>query len=125
MICLDCIHVGLCYKANDYDHFPNQCGDFISYKALEERSTNVITEEQAIDKLHETGWMQRHDKEMTERPQSEHRPGYWIEESDCEGKKTNYICDVCGFDDGWKDYNWCPICGIKMVGIRHIEEEEK
>ena len=27
-----------------------------------------ITEEQAIDKLHETGWMQRHDKEMTARP---------------------------------------------------------
>ena len=26
-----------------------------------------ITEEQAIDKLHETGWMQKHDKEMTER----------------------------------------------------------
>ena len=84
-----------------------------------------ITEEQAIDKLHETGWMQRHDKEMTESPQSEHRPGYWVEESDCEGKKTNYTCDVCGFDDGWKDYNWCPICGIKMVGVRHIEEKEE
>ena len=67
MICLDCIHVGLCYKANDYDNFPDKCGDFISYKALEERPTNVITEEQAIDKLHETGWLIMHDKEMTER----------------------------------------------------------
>lgn len=28
-----------------------------------------ITEEQAIDKLHETGWLIKHDKEMTERPQ--------------------------------------------------------
>lgn len=25
----------------------------------------LITEEQAIDKLHETGWLIRHDKEMT------------------------------------------------------------
>lgn len=28
-----------------------------------------ITEEQAIDKLHETGWIIEHDKEMTDRPQ--------------------------------------------------------
>jgi len=27
-----------------------------------------ITEEMAIDKLHETGWMQAHDKAMTETP---------------------------------------------------------
>ena len=33
-----------------------------------------ITEEQAIDKLHETGWLQEHDKQMTERPQGEWIP---------------------------------------------------
>ena len=35
---------------------------------IDNAPTVEITEEQAIDKLHETGWMQRHDKEMTERP---------------------------------------------------------
>lgn len=38
---------------------------------LDNASTVDITEEQAIDKLHETGWLPRHDKEMTERSQGE------------------------------------------------------
>ena len=36
-------------------------------KALEERPQGDITEEWAIDKLHETGWLPLHDMEMTER----------------------------------------------------------
>ena len=35
---------------------------------IDNAPTVDITEEQAIDKLHETGWLIRHDKEMTERP---------------------------------------------------------
>ena len=35
--CKDCIHSGLCYKENDYDNFPDRCGDFISDKVLAER----------------------------------------------------------------------------------------
>ena len=35
--CKDCIHSGLCYKENDYENFPDRCGDFISNKVLEER----------------------------------------------------------------------------------------
>ena len=38
---------------------------------IDNAPTVEITEEQAIEKLHETGWMPRHDKEMTERPQTE------------------------------------------------------
>ena len=53
---------------------------------------------------------------------SEKHPAYWIEEYDCEGKVTTYTCDSCGFDDGWKDYKWCPICGKIIGGIKHIEE---
>lgn len=85
-----------------------------------------ITEEQAIDKLHETGWMQRHDKEMTKRPK-----GKWIEETD-EHLKGMYRCSVCGrrvedlTDDvkihvGWGDctvadiYPYCH-CGADMRG---------
>lgn len=29
MTCKDCIHNGLCYKENDYDNFPDRCGNFI------------------------------------------------------------------------------------------------
>lgn len=47
-----------------------------------------ITEEQAINKLHETGWLIGHDKEMTERPQGECRT---CRHRDTEDKK----CD-CG-----------------------------
>ena len=38
---------------------------------IDNAPTVELTEEQAIDKLHETGWLIRHDKEMTERPQGE------------------------------------------------------
>lgn len=47
MTCKDCIHSGLCYKENDYDNFPNRCGDFISeslaIKAL--HIVDIINEE--------------------------------------------------------------------------------
>ena len=36
---------------------------------IDNAPTVEITEEQAIDKLRETGWLIKHDKEMTERPQ--------------------------------------------------------
>lgn len=45
-----------------YSHEGCPCG------LIKTAPTVEITEEQAIDKLHETGWMQRHDKEMTKRP---------------------------------------------------------
>lgn len=40
--------------------------------------------------------------------------GHWIEESDCEGKKIDYICDNCGFDEGWHTWKFCPKCGYVM-----------
>lgn len=75
-----------------------------------------ITEEQAINKLHETGWLIGHDKEMTTRPQGE-----WI------FKNGKYRCTACG---GKAIYRYsgslaitqtelltqfCPNCGAKMV----------
>ena len=71
-----------------------------------------ITEEQAIDKLHETGWLIRHDKEMTERPQGE-----WIYTPDIHDL-TEYegiTCSCCGYDSVG-DYNFCPNCGALMRG---------
>ena len=38
---------------------------------IDNAQTVELTEEQAIDKLHETGWLVKHDKEMTERPKGD------------------------------------------------------
>lgn len=82
-------------------------------KAVDNAPTVDITEEQAIDKLHETGWMQKHDKEMTARP-----TGKWIKESN--GRTTDiYRCSICkrsimlckGAD--LTKYPFCH-CGAKM-----------
>ena len=43
--------------------------DNTTLEIIDNFPTIEITEEQAIDKLHETGWLQEHDKQMTERPQ--------------------------------------------------------
>lgn len=70
-----------------------------------------ITEEQAIDKLHETGWLPLHDKEMTERPQGE-----WIfdrEFTEFGNPYGTYRCSVCGGHSSNK-YSFCKDCGASM-----------
>jgi len=42
MTCKDCIHSGLCYKENDYDNFPNKCGDFEGLMEIKERIKEKI-----------------------------------------------------------------------------------
>lgn len=89
-------------------------------RKIDEAPTIEITEEQAIDKLHETGWLIRHDKEMTERPQGE-----WIAREDMDYLDENKVvhkhfeCNKCGlihdFIDGHtSQYNFCPECGARM-----------
>ena len=77
----------------------------ISQSQIAEAPTVEITEEQAIDKLHETGWLPRHDKEITERP-----TGHWI-----EFKGGYYKCDKCGEVERSKK-NFCSRCGNDMRG---------
>ena len=56
----------------DYITYTHEYGDAIPVdwimSAIDNAPTVEITEEQAIDKLHDTGWLPLHDKEMTERP---------------------------------------------------------
>ena len=97
-------------------------GDGCRCNLIENAPTVELTEEQAIDKLHETGWLIRHDKEMTERPHGE-----WIEKIYTEklghGYLTHHdiVCSVCG-DSGEDDegipqnYKFCPNCGADMRG---------
>ena len=73
---------------------------------IDNAPTVELTEEQAIDKLHETGWLIRHDNEMTERPHGE-----WLLR---EGVTTSgwLECSKCGASDFRKSYsNYCPNCG--------------
>ena len=68
-----------------------------------------ITEEQAIDKLHETGWLIEHDKEMTTRPQ-----GKWL----FKHNSSDIWCSVCdeNFNEIPQAFNFCPNCGAEMRG---------
>lgn len=58
----------------DENHMPNgNCAIWHILNMIDNAPTvnPKITVEQAIDKLLETGWLVRHDKEMTERPQGD------------------------------------------------------
>jgi len=50
--------------------------------------------------------------------------GQWLEvidDTDSSGRKKNwhYKCSICGNEDsGWGEYNYCPICGAEMKGMR-------
>ena len=55
MTCKDCIHDRLCYKENDYENFPDRCGDFISVKVLEDAYTPEQVKE-LFDEGYKTGY---------------------------------------------------------------------
>lgn len=79
----------------------------VPIEEIDNAPTVEITEEQAIDKLHETGWLPRHDKEMTERPQGE-----WI------NSQVGQTCNLCKeIQFGYDSFrNFCPNCGARMKG---------
>ena len=87
--CKDCVHSGLCYKENDYDNFPDRCGDFISDKVLEERPQGEWIE---TDKL----WEDNRSGGMG------YDYGYYFK------------CNKCGCEEVDKS-NFCPNCGAKML----------
>ena len=71
---------------------------------IDNAPTVDITEEQAIDKLHKTGWLPMHDKEMTERPQGE-----WN-----EIQAGMFACPFCGARPHKDFKNFCAKCGADM-----------
>ena len=89
-------------------------GNFNTVEGIREWIDNApavgITEEQAINKLHETGWLPNHDKEMTTRPQGE-----WIDYSETDG----YVeCPFCGSltncEGNKEELHFCWNCGAEM-----------
>lgn len=77
-------------------------------KYIDNAPTVEITEEQAIDKLYETGWIIRHDKEMTERPHGE-----WITTRTMIHDGNPY-CSICDEENIIRS-KFCPNCGASMV----------
>ena len=79
---------------------------------IDNNPTVEFTEEQAIDKLHETGWLIRHDKEMTERPQGE-----WIRTGSLGNGNAHYECSNCHYGDEHaesQEVPYCWHCGASM-----------
>ena len=75
--------------------------------------TVEFTEEDAIDKLHETGWLPKHDEAMTNRPK-----GKWY-----YNYQNGWHCSICNKSVkdmptvmGKADFNFCPNCGADMRG---------
>lgn len=80
------------------------------------------TLESAIDYLQSTGWLQEHDRILTESAEPERKKGKWIEQDD-SWDGVYYECSVCKeaytLIDGTpsdNNYNFCPNCGADMRG---------
>lgn len=79
-------------------------------EALQAEAEKPITLEQAIDRLHELGWLQEHDRILTEP-----KRGEWI------GRQNHKKCSVCGLQAIYDvalqtdmKTPYCPHCGAKM-----------
>jgi len=78
-----------------------------------------ITLESAIDYLHSIGWMQEHDRILTESAQPERKRGKWImtQATDDNGN-AYYSCSVCGAGECHApivEVPFCWHCGANMV----------
>ena len=82
-----------------------------------------ITLESAIDYLHSIGWMQEHDRVLTESAQPERKTGEWIETK--HDLYDYFICSECcaGFTDGFQ-YRYCPNCGANMRTPTQVQLDE-
>lgn len=67
-------------------------------------TVDPLTHETALDFLLWEGWLQEHDRILTE---SAVKRGRW---EDCS---NGWMCSVCKHD-ARKDYPYCPNCGAKM-----------
>ena len=82
---------------------------------LRERYNETITLEQAIDRLHELGWLQEHDRILTEPKRGKWEPF----------DKTKVRCTSCGaiFGNAVVDlYQYCPMCGSNNGAKMEVQD---
>ena len=107
-------------------------GDIYFFKKLRERLDAIPsaepeqTLESAIDYLQSTGWLQEHDRILTESAEPERKKGEWIEYPDCLGYDSAYsddhiVCSECEHvfsicDNCTEEFDFCPHCGADMRG---------
>lgn len=97
-------------------------------KEIQAEDVIPATIEGAIDYLHSVGWMQEHDRIMTE-DVAPVRHGHWdVREPmpmyDIKGSLSWgnwYVCTGCGFattaiEGHITQYKYCPSCGARMDG---------
>lgn len=76
--------------------------------------------ESAIDYLHSVGWLQEHDRILTESAEPERKKGKWIYDMQCirgDGRIIRqFHCSECGTQGIDALFNFCPYCGADMRG---------
>lgn len=76
------------------------------------------TLESAIDYLHSVGWLQEHDRILTESEEPEWKKGEWVYDG-IRGRFPACKCSICGHYENadWallQGVNFCPHCGADM-----------
>lgn len=67
----------------------------------------------ALGYLHKVGWIQEHDRIMTE-DAAPVRHGHWIKnDPHCDGLAFLWNCSKCGAESE-EGYRYCPACGARM-----------
>ena len=102
-------------------HYPSWYADKIKVLPSAESkrwkwSSQFISEIQdtAIELLQKTGWMQEHDKQI-----SEPKRGKWVDRTSCQVDEDAYevaICSNCGAEITieYPNDSYCPNCGTRM-----------
>ena len=112
-------------ELDDIDHVPQWVFDRLEDAINKVPSAQPETTlESEIDYLYSIGWMQEHDKALTESAQPEN--GSWVYGVDPDtGERDLYAwtCSECGGKYPWQP-KFCPNCGVKMNLVKTITDGE-
>ena len=127
----DCISrqgaiMAIVMELDNIDHVPQWVFDRLEDAINKVPSAQPETTlESAIDYLHSIGWMQEHDKALTESAQPERKKGKWEELGENKDGTHNIICNQCvdvfksrGHANSYytkRKYRFCPNCGARMT----------